>query len=157
MNGRDATPFNSELRGTYTKEGDEIMQTVLMIDDSIDACDLVEFLLAGEGMILVQAMTAGLPRLLASLLSAGLAPADVCRTLAVQSDTATTRLIELSFRRRGPAPVALAWMALGSVARREAPLRELAPLIASNGGTAEVAVADVGHREQVEAALASIR
>jgi CBS domain-containing protein len=68
---------------------------------------------------LVETMLAGLPRLLASLLSAGLAPADVCRALAVQSDTATIRLIELSQRRRGPAPVPWAWMALGSVARRE--------------------------------------
>jgi CBS domain-containing protein len=68
---------------------------------------------------LVATMTAGLPRLLASLLSAGLAPSDVCRTLAVQSDTATTRLIELSLRRHGAAPVPWAWLALGSVARRE--------------------------------------
>jgi CBS domain-containing protein len=67
----------------------------------------------------VATMSAGLPRLLASLLSAGLAPADVSRALAVQSDTATMRLIELSFRRHGPAPVAWAWLALGSVARRE--------------------------------------
>jgi CBS domain-containing protein len=68
---------------------------------------------------LVRTMVAGLPRLLGSLLSAGLAPADVCRALAVQSDTATVRLIELAFRRHGPAPVPWAWMALGSVARRE--------------------------------------
>jgi CBS domain-containing protein len=68
---------------------------------------------------LVATVTAGLPRLLASLLSAGLAPADVSRALAVQSDTATMRLIELAFRRHGPAPVAWAWLALGSVARRE--------------------------------------
>jgi CBS domain-containing protein len=68
---------------------------------------------------LVDTMLAGLPRLLGSLLSAGLAPADVCRALAVQSDTATIRLIELALRRRGPAPVPWAWLALGSVARRE--------------------------------------
>jgi CBS domain-containing protein len=68
---------------------------------------------------LVATMTAGLPRLLASLLSAGLAPADVSRALAVQSDTATMRLADFAFRRHGPAPVAWAWLALGSVARRE--------------------------------------
>jgi CBS domain-containing protein len=68
---------------------------------------------------LVETMLAGLPRLLTSLLSAGVAPADVCRALAVQSDTATIRLIELALRRRGPAPVPWAWLALGSVARRE--------------------------------------
>jgi CBS domain-containing protein len=67
----------------------------------------------------VETMLAGLPRLLGSLLSAGLAPADVCRTLAVQSDTATIRLVEIAFGRHGPAPVPWAWLALGSVARRE--------------------------------------
>jgi short-subunit dehydrogenase len=46
---------------------------------------------------------------------------------------------------------------VGLVARREAPLRELAAQIAAAGGTAEVAVADVGHREQVETAFASVR
>jgi len=68
---------------------------------------------------LVETMVSGLPRLLASLLSAGLAPADVSRALAVQSDTATMRLIDLALRRHGEAPVAWAWLALGSVARRE--------------------------------------
>ena len=68
---------------------------------------------------LVEAVTSGMPRLLSSLLSAGLAPADVSRALAVQSDTATVRLMELAFRRHGPAPVPWAWLALGSVARRE--------------------------------------
>jgi short-subunit dehydrogenase len=46
---------------------------------------------------------------------------------------------------------------VGLVARREAPLRELAARIAAAGGTAEVAVADVGHREQVETAFATVR
>ncbi len=68
---------------------------------------------------LAKTMRAGLPQLLSSLLSAGLAPADVCRTLAVQSDTATVRLLELAFARHGSAPVPWAWLALGSVARRE--------------------------------------
>ena len=68
---------------------------------------------------LVATVTAGLPRLLSSLLSAGLAPADVSRALAVQSDTATMRLIDFALRTHGPAPVAWAWLALGSVARRE--------------------------------------
>lgn len=68
---------------------------------------------------LVTEMAAGLPRLLSSLLSSGLAPADVGRALAVQSDAATARLIELSLARHGPAPGPWAWLALGSVARRE--------------------------------------
>ncbi len=68
---------------------------------------------------LVAIVSAGLPRLLASLLSAGLAPADVTRALAVQSDSATLRLLELGSVAHGQAPVAWAWLALGSVARRE--------------------------------------
>src|SRR5262245_18162907 len=43
------------------------------------------------------------------------------------------------------------------VTRREAPLRELAAQIASAGGTAVPVVADVGAREQVEAAFAKVR
>jgi CBS domain-containing protein len=88
---------------------------------------------------LVATMTSGLPRLLASLLSAGLAPADVSRALAVQSDTATMRLAELAFRRHGPAPVAWAWLALGSVARRELTLasdQDNALAYADEGGEA---------------------
>ncbi|HEV3385897.1 MAG TPA: SDR family NAD(P)-dependent oxidoreductase [Gemmata sp.] len=46
---------------------------------------------------------------------------------------------------------------VGLVARREAPLRELQSIIASNGSQATIAVADVGHREQVEGALQTIR
>jgi CBS domain-containing protein len=68
---------------------------------------------------LVAATSAGLPRLLTALLSAGLAPADVSRALTAQSDTVTMRLIDFAFERHGQAPVAWAWMALGSVARRE--------------------------------------
>jgi CBS domain-containing protein len=68
---------------------------------------------------LVAATSAGLPRLLTALLSAGLAPADVSRALTAQSDTVTMRLLDFAFERHGQAPVAWAWMALGSVARRE--------------------------------------
>src|SRR5436309_15508880 len=46
---------------------------------------------------------------------------------------------------------------VGLVARREAPLRELAAQIAASGGAAAVAVADVGSHEQVEAAFAAVR
>ena len=74
---------------------------------------------AGDDDALVATLRTGLPRLLASLLSAGLAPTDVSRALAVQSDTATMRLVDFAFHRHGPAPVAWAWLALGSVARRE--------------------------------------
>lgn len=46
---------------------------------------------------------------------------------------------------------------VGLIARREAPLRELSAKIAGEGGNAAVAVADVGSREQVEAAFGEIR
>ena len=68
---------------------------------------------------LVSTVSAGVPRLQASLLGAGLDPVDVSRALAVQSDTVTARLVNFAFARHGPAPVPWAWMALGSVARRE--------------------------------------
>jgi short-subunit dehydrogenase len=43
------------------------------------------------------------------------------------------------------------------IARRESPLRDLAAQIAAAGGTALALPADVGHREQVEAAFATVR
>jgi short-subunit dehydrogenase len=46
---------------------------------------------------------------------------------------------------------------VGLVARRESQLRELAALITSAGGTARPVPTDVGNREQVEAALATVR
>ena len=46
---------------------------------------------------------------------------------------------------------------VGLVARREAPLRELAAVITAAGGAACSVVADVGQREQVEAAFAAVR
>jgi CBS domain-containing protein len=68
---------------------------------------------------LVKIVVEGVPKLQASLLAAGLDPADVSRALAVQSDTVTARLVDLAFAKRGAAPVPWAWMGLGSVARRE--------------------------------------
>jgi CBS domain-containing protein len=68
---------------------------------------------------LITTVTDGLPRLLTELLSAGLAPLDITRVLAAESDIVTMRLLDFAFERHGQAPVAWAWMALGSVARRE--------------------------------------
>ena len=73
---------------------------------------------AADEDALVRRCEAGLPRLLASLLSAGLAPADSAASLTVQTDTATLRLVDFAFRRHGPAPVAWAW--LGARQRRTA-------------------------------------
>jgi short-subunit dehydrogenase len=53
--------------------------------------------------------------------------------------------------------LALDGFAVGLVARREGPLKELEALIGSNGGRAAVAAADVGNQAQVESAFRSIR
>jgi CBS domain-containing protein len=63
-----------------------------------------------------------LPQMIVSLVRAGVSPLDTSRVIALQSDTATTRLIELATARHGEAPAAWAWLALGSTARREATL-----------------------------------
>jgi CBS domain-containing protein len=63
-----------------------------------------------------------LPQMIVSLIRAGVSPLDVGRIIALQSDTATTRLIELIAAERPPAPAAWSWLALGSTARREATL-----------------------------------
>jgi len=54
-----------------------------------------------------------------ALVDAGISALDVGRVLSLQVDSITTRLIELSIARRGPAPVPWAWLAFGSIARRE--------------------------------------
>ena len=74
---------------------------------------------APDEAALERIVSAGLPQLQAALLGAGLAPVDISRALVVQSDTVVARLLTLAFERHGPAPVPWAWMALGSVARRE--------------------------------------
>jgi short-subunit dehydrogenase len=53
--------------------------------------------------------------------------------------------------------LATAGCRVGLVARREAPLRELEAHISSAGGTAAASIADVGQRDQVEAAFERIR
>jgi CBS domain-containing protein len=60
-----------------------------------------------------------LPQTIVALTRAGVSSVDACRVLALSGDTATSRLLELAFRRHGEPPCSWAWMALGSVARRE--------------------------------------
>ena len=60
-----------------------------------------------------------LPQTIVALTRAGVSSVDACRVLALAGDTATTRLLELGFQRHGAPPCSWAWMALGSVARRE--------------------------------------
>ncbi len=60
-----------------------------------------------------------LPRLFVALERAGVPPRELGRVLSLQHDAITGRLIDFSIRRRSPAPVAWAWLDLGSAARRE--------------------------------------
>ncbi len=78
-----------------------------------------------------------LPQVVVSLIRAGVVATDIGRVMALQSDTATTRLIDLALARRGSAPAAWAWLALGSTARREASLasdQDNALAYAADGG-----------------------
>ena len=60
-----------------------------------------------------------IPKLFLLLSRAGVLPRDLSRVLSLQHDTVVDRLIDFSIRTRGPAPVAWAWLDLGSAARRE--------------------------------------
>ncbi len=60
-----------------------------------------------------------LPSLFVALVGAGVPPGDLGRVLSLQHDAVVTRLVEFSISRHGPAPLAWAWLDLGSAARRE--------------------------------------
>ena len=65
------------------------------------------------------AAAAKLSSLFLALHSAELSPGDIGRVLTLQFESLTARLIDLTIEAHGPAPVAWAWLALGSAARRE--------------------------------------
>jgi len=67
----------------------------------------------------VVAASRRLGRLFLALIDAGVAPADIGRVLTLQYEALTLRLLELAQRRHGEPPVAVAWLLLGSAARRE--------------------------------------
>jgi CBS domain-containing protein len=67
----------------------------------------------------LHAATKELPGLFAALVQAGLKAPDIGRVLALSCDAVTIRLLDFAMARHGPAPRAWAWLALGSVARRE--------------------------------------
>jgi CBS domain-containing protein len=67
----------------------------------------------------LDAATKELPQLFVTLVQAGLTASDIGRVLALNCDAVTTRLLDFAIARQGPAPRAWAWLALGSVARRE--------------------------------------
>lgn len=64
-------------------------------------------------------ITARIPKLLAQLVGAGVAPYDVGRIITGVSDALTRRLLTLAEQRLGPAPVPWLWAACGSQGRRE--------------------------------------
>jgi CBS domain-containing protein len=67
----------------------------------------------------LDAATKELPGMFAALVQAGLSASDIGRVLALSCDAVTIRLLDFAIARHGPAPRAWAWIALGSVARRE--------------------------------------
>jgi CBS domain-containing protein len=60
-----------------------------------------------------------LPRLFQLLERAGVPPRDLGRVLSLQHDAVVARLVDFSVWEHGAAPVAWAWLDLGSAARRE--------------------------------------
>ncbi|MBV9916780.1 MAG: CBS domain-containing protein [Solirubrobacterales bacterium] len=60
-----------------------------------------------------------LPKVFMLLLRAGVPARDLGRVLSLQHDAVVARLIDFSIWRHGEAPVAWAWLDLGSAARRE--------------------------------------
>src|SRR5262245_7046797 len=65
------------------------------------------------------AVVADLPGVVASMVRAGVDPVDVGYAVALMTDALSRRFLELRSAELGPAPVAWAWLALGSQARRE--------------------------------------
>jgi CBS domain-containing protein len=76
-------------------------------------------ILNASGETALDAATKELPSLFVTLVKAGLKAPDIGRVLALNCDAVTTRLLDFAIARHGPAPRAWAWLALGSVARRE--------------------------------------
>jgi CBS domain-containing protein len=62
---------------------------------------------------------ARLPQLFLLLVRAGVPSRDLGQVLSLQHDAVTARLIDFSLSRSAPAPVAWAWLDMGSAARRE--------------------------------------
>jgi CBS domain-containing protein len=73
---------------------------------------------AADEEALVRA-AAELPRLFLLLVRAGVPARELGRVLSLQHDTIVARLVDFSIWRAGSAPLAWAWLDLGSAARRE--------------------------------------
>ncbi len=102
-------------------------RTVLGVVSSIDLMGiesrspfaLRHRLLQAQGEDELVAAAGGLGALLAALLDAGLAAPQIGRVLTLQFDTITGRLLDFALASEGTPPVAWAWLAFGSAARRE--------------------------------------
>jgi CBS domain-containing protein len=65
------------------------------------------------------AVASDLPRVVRSMVRAGIDPVDIGYAVALMTDSLTVRFVELAMVDLGAAPVPWAWLALGSEARRE--------------------------------------
>lgn len=83
-----------------------------------------------------------LPSVVVELVEASADPVDVGRVVALAIDAMTRRLLELAIRELGDPPVAWAWLALGSAARREQALRTDQDHALAYDDAAEAGVAD---------------
>ena len=91
----------------------------LMNLDALSPFALRQSLTAARSESELRDTAAQLPRLVVTLLDAGLDAAALTRVITLLSDSMTVRLLDLAKERHGPAPVAYAWLALGSAARQE--------------------------------------
>jgi CBS domain-containing protein len=73
---------------------------------------------AADEEVLVRAVS-HLPQLFVYLAQAGVPSRDLGRVLSLAHDAVVARLVDFSLARNGPAPLAWAWLDLGSAARRE--------------------------------------
>jgi CBS domain-containing protein len=64
-------------------------------------------------------VASNLPRVVRSMVDAGVDPVDIGYAVALITDSLTVRFVELAMMDLGAAPVPWAWLALGSEARRE--------------------------------------
>ncbi len=103
----------------------------------------------------LQRTVSHIPQLFFTLARAGVSSRDLGRVLTLQHDAVLARLIDFSLERHGPAPVAWAWLDLGSAARREFTLssdQDNALAYAAEGPDIDAYFARLG--EEVSAGLA---
>ena len=104
-------------------DGSEICGTLSATDllglDARSPIALRHTILGAADERVLAGAAAHLPQLFRLLLRAGVPPRDLGRVLSLQHDALVARLVDFSISRHGPAPVAWAWLDLGSAARRE--------------------------------------